>query len=131
MAPRRTRKQPVTATVKASTVSHKQTQATISTFHTLLKRRSTLQRQLGKLPEGKRDDDLEGQLCDVEKQISDLGGIDAYQHASTLGQSSERGGDSSKVLTAWLRELGRHKAVPPLRWVVVASSRSLTPECWR
>jgi 25S rRNA (adenine2142-N1)-methyltransferase len=35
-----------------------------------------------------------------------LGGIDAYQKASQLGQSSARGGDSSKVLVEWLHEAG-------------------------
>lgn len=62
--------------------------------------------------------DLTDQLRDVDNQISELGGITAYQHASTLGQSSERGGDSSKVLIQWLRELQRDKTTTRLKCVL-------------
>jgi 25S rRNA (adenine2142-N1)-methyltransferase len=40
----------------------------------------------------------------LERAINDQGGLRSYQVASTLGQSSARGGDSSKVLVEWLRE---------------------------
>ncbi|KAL9623273.1 MAG: hypothetical protein Q9160_002380 [Pyrenula sp. 1 TL-2023] len=33
----------------------------------------------------------------------DNGGLSQYQLASTIGQSADRGGDSSKVLVSWLR----------------------------
>ena len=41
---------------------------------------------------------------DLERAINDKGGLQSYQIASTLGQSSARGGDSSKVLVEWLQE---------------------------
>jgi len=39
---------------------------------------------------------------DLQKQIDENGGLKSYQAASITGQSSERGGDSSKVLMDWL-----------------------------
>ncbi|TIA87405.1 hypothetical protein E3P99_03194 [Wallemia hederae] len=41
----------------------------------------------------------------IDSGIDNLGGMSAYQHASTLGQSATRGGDSSHVFVAWLQEL--------------------------
>lgn len=99
---KRTRKQPLVSTA-APTVSHKATQATISRFHTLLKRKSALERKLGS--DEPFDDGLRRELHKVDSDIEALGGLEAYQHASTLGQSSQRGGDSSKVLIKWLKEL--------------------------
>lgn len=43
---------------------------------------------------------------EIQKQIDEQGGLKKYQVASITGQSSERGGDSSRVLVDWLQELG-------------------------
>jgi 25S rRNA (adenine2142-N1)-methyltransferase len=43
---------------------------------------------------------------ELRDQIEDQGGLKAYQEASKLGQSTARGGDSSKVLMQWLVEEG-------------------------
>lgn len=72
---------------------------------------------------------VETELAEVEKEMADLGGLDWYQRgqacpsvktsgqslilgprppASTLGQSKERGGDSSHVMVGWQKELGAH-----------------------
>ena len=40
-------------------------------------------------------------MADVD--IEKLGGLQAYQDASKLGQAGERGGDSSRVLIDWLK----------------------------
>lgn len=45
----------------------------------------------------------------IMNQIHSGGGLRDYQLASRVGQESNRGGDSSKILVKWLRELG-HKA---------------------
>ncbi|KAF4549392.1 25S rRNA (adenine(2142)-N(1))-methyltransferase-like protein [Elsinoe fawcettii] len=39
---------------------------------------------------------------ELKRQIAEQGGLTSYQHASLLGQSEERGGDSSKVLVDWM-----------------------------
>lgn len=37
-------------------------------------------------------------IAAIRQEMDDLGGLDMYQKASTLGQSKQRGGDSSKWL---------------------------------
>ncbi|KAF2430434.1 hypothetical protein EJ08DRAFT_243462 [Tothia fuscella] len=48
----------------------------------------------------------EDKAAEIEKQIEEQGGLRVYQEASKLGQSSTRGGDSSKILLQWLSEEG-------------------------
>jgi 25S rRNA (adenine2142-N1)-methyltransferase len=90
---------------KLSSASHKVTQATISTFHTLLKQRKRIERQLASSATHGQHEALERELQDIDRQVNELGGLEAYQQASTLGQSSQRGGDSSHVLIKWLKNL--------------------------
>ncbi|KAJ9122503.1 hypothetical protein QFC22_001932 [Naganishia vaughanmartiniae] len=85
--------------------SHKSTQSTISLFHTLLKRKAQAQKALSSACSSSQASALQAQLAAVEQEIAEQGGLDTYQRASTLGQSSERGGDSSVVLIEWLKEL--------------------------
>ncbi|KAL8700783.1 MAG: hypothetical protein Q9201_005264 [Fulgogasparrea decipioides] len=40
----------------------------------------------------------------LQAQLANSGGLKKYQEASIQGQSSERGGDSSKVLVEWVKE---------------------------
>ncbi|GAM86792.1 hypothetical protein ANO11243_048120 [Dothideomycetidae sp. 11243] len=70
------------------------------------------------------DDKLVTQL---RKDIERNGGLATYQQASLLGQSNDRGGDSSKVLVDWLkpRMAGRKR---PLR-VLEVGALSLTNAC--
>lgn len=118
MSAKRKRKQSIIPqAAKAAAISSKATQSTIATYHTLLKRRSTLKRQL-EAKASEAQSKLQSELSKVEEEIEGLGGIEGYQHASTLGQSQQRGGDSSKVLIQWLRALRddeQKKAVPRLR----------------
>ncbi|OWB58404.1 transferase activity protein [[Candida] boidinii] len=48
---------------------------------------------------------LVNKLGEIDGEIDKRGGLETYQVASTLGQNSKRGGDSSKKLIEWLREL--------------------------
>lgn len=43
----------------------------------------------------------------IDKEVELRGGLHLYQMASTVGQASERGGDSSRKLVEWYKELGR------------------------
>lgn len=101
---KRTRKQPLVSST-APTLSHRATQATISRFHVLLKRKRALESKIEKGGGGQSLEVLQQELGKVDSEIDELGGLEAYQHASTLGQSSQRGGDSSKILVRWLKEL--------------------------
>ena len=76
------------------TASSRAARATIRAHHTLRKQLSSALVKEDK-SEVKR----------IENQIEDLGGIHKYQQASIQGQSVQRGGDTSKVLVEWLREL--------------------------
>ncbi|ODN95694.1 hypothetical protein L198_04312 [Cryptococcus wingfieldii CBS 7118] len=115
MGPRvkRTKKQPISISSSAirpsPTVSHKLTQAKIATFHNLLKKRATLKRQLDSSPSATASEAVSSSLQEVELEIAELGGLDGYQKASTLGQAKERGGDSSKVLVDWIKTRGYGK----------------------
>lgn len=127
---KRTRKVPVVPSdKKTSTVSHKATQATISKFHTLLKQRKRIEGQLASSGSSEQHQALQQQLDEIDHQVNDIGGLEAYQHASTLGQSSQRGGDSSHVLIKWLKSL---RASPdwslpqPLRYVATIKAPLLT-----
>lgn len=44
--------------------------------------------------------------AELRRQLDAQGGLKTYQAASITGQSSERGGDSSRVLVDWLQDLG-------------------------
>ncbi|KAI9697960.1 MAG: hypothetical protein M1836_004313 [Candelina mexicana] len=43
-------------------------------------------------------------IRESEAKLKNQGGLQSYQQASIIGQSSERGGDSSKVLMQWLAQ---------------------------
>jgi 25S rRNA (adenine2142-N1)-methyltransferase len=43
--------------------------------------------------------------ADLQHQINSQGGIESYQRASLIGQRSDRGGDSSKILMDWLEPI--------------------------
>lgn len=47
----------------------------------------------------------EAEINRLKHEIQEQGGLKTYQDASITGQSSERGGDSSKVLMTWLKDL--------------------------
>ncbi|CAK9786830.1 unnamed protein product [Cutaneotrichosporon oleaginosum] len=103
---KRARKVPLVATEKpVSSTSHRVTQSTISRFHTLLKRRKRIERQLASSASSERHETLEKELAEINGQLTEMGGLEAYQQASSLGQSSQRGGDSSHVLIKWLKGL--------------------------
>jgi len=49
---------------------------------------------------------------DIDSEVQQLGGLEAYQAASLTGQDKDRGGDSSEKLVEWLR---KYKLVGPAR----------------
>lgn len=104
---KRPKKKPLTAssTADQAAVSRKVTQSTISQYHTLLKQKAIVKRQI--TTQGTDGDDskeLLDRLVDIDKKLEDLGGLKAYQEASRLGQADDRGGDSSKILVGWLKD---------------------------
>ena len=82
---------PPTVKAKQAALSSKATRNLIRSHHQLVKARAQA------LQTG--DEALANEL---DAQIQAKGGLESYQLASKLGQSSDRGGDSSKVLVDWL-----------------------------
>ena len=81
----------------------KETQNIISTYHTLQKRIESLNKV-------KQNSLIQSERIQKQLELESIGGIDLYQHASKLGQSSHRGGGSEKWL---LKQLNLLKLSPP------------------
>ncbi|KAJ3754515.1 putative methyltransferase-domain-containing protein [Lentinula raphanica] len=110
----RKRKTPITLTDPTTTTIHttsnsnssskpKSGRTVIRRFHVLLKLQTQLQKAAFHDPSKKTE------LLNVEREIEDLGGLKAYQRMSVIGQGSDRGGGSEKVLVGWLRDMELHK----------------------
>lgn len=78
------------------------TRTLIRRFHVLLKKQRQLQKNASSSPNAK-------ELRDVEQEIEQLGGLAAYQRMSSIGQGTDRGGGSEKVLIKWLVGMGMSK----------------------
>ncbi|KAH6684458.1 putative methyltransferase-domain-containing protein [Halenospora varia] len=74
-----------------ASISSKATRTLIRAHHTLEKQKAKA------LADG---DDAKAEA--LAKEIEKKGGLQKYQKASLLGQSNDRGGDSSRVLMEWL-----------------------------
>jgi 25S rRNA (adenine2142-N1)-methyltransferase len=111
--PKTKKKIPVTAKkYTSSSPSSIAGRTTIRRFHVLLKR----QAQLREHTSGNAT-----ALTEIEREIESLGGLDAYQRMSTVGQSDQRGGGSEKFFISWLKELqiaGMKKPHEKLRCVI-------------
>lgn len=75
----------------------------------LINRHHQLEKQLRQAAENGNQSE-EARLA---RELDALGGLKVYQQASLLGQSNERGGDTSKILLQWLpaKELGARNGV--------------------
>lgn len=82
-------------TINPRRKSSKATRTLISTHHRLQKARAAA------VTAG--DETL---VREIDGQIQQLGGLEAYQAASLTGQDRDRGGDSSEKLVDWLRGYG-------------------------
>ncbi|MCJ1401414.1 hypothetical protein MMC11_004627 [Xylographa trunciseda] len=72
-----------------------------NTTRNVIRKHHTLQKQLSQAVAAENISLATSLQC----QLDATGGLSAYQHASVLGQSAARGGDSSKVLMEWLTPL--------------------------
>ena len=97
---------PPTVKYKHTALSSKATRTIIRSHHQLLKARAQAVRA---------NDEV--RVNNIDSQINANGGLERYQLASKLGQSLERGGDSSKVLVKWINPCLRQwkPTMPKLR----------------
>jgi len=118
-ARKKTRKTPVTQAQSSSKPSGTSsnpvaTRTLIRRFHVLIKRKAQLTRTLGE--EARTGGSgAKGALTEVEREIEELGGLDAYQRMSTIGQGKDRGGGSEKILIGWLNDLGIASSAQPAK----------------
>lgn len=68
------------------------------TTRTLIRAHHTLEKEKAKALNSGNDT----KAAAISEEIASNGGIEAYQRASLIGQGSDRGGDSSKLLMEWL-----------------------------
>lgn len=96
----RKRKVPVTGSSSTRTSSSKpqSSRTVIRRFHVLLKEQAKFEAQ--------KDPNDALALSAIQHEIEELGGLEAYQRMSAIGQGNDRGGGSEKVLISWLKELG-------------------------
>lgn len=97
------RKTPITSSLDTQQASSSNPQATrtlIRSFHVLLKKQTQLQN-------ASQNSANILALADIEREIEKLGGLEAYQRMSSIGQGDDRGGGSEKILIDWLREQGK------------------------
>jgi len=101
----RKRKNPVVSVDMAGSPSSTRlsSRTTIRRFHVLLKQKAQLQNATIV------DATAAKALADVEHQIAELGGLEQYQRMSAVGQGTDRGGGSEKVLIGWLKDMELHK----------------------
>ncbi|PYH94972.1 nucleolus protein [Aspergillus ellipticus CBS 707.79] len=85
------RTRPPTVKANNTALSSKATRNVIRSHHRLLKARAQALQSGDEILAGK-----------IDAQIRENGGLKSYQLASKLGQSLDRGGDSSKVLVDWM-----------------------------
>jgi len=88
----RRRKLPVTVAERyGSSSTPRASRTVIRKFHTLLKQQKSAQGDT---------------LTSINHELEKLGGLEKYQHMSSIGQGTDRGGGSEKVLIGWMKQMG-------------------------
>jgi 25S rRNA (adenine2142-N1)-methyltransferase len=99
------RKLPLSKTPTDNTSSKPQAgRNVIRRFHVLIKTQARLQSK----PSLNSSEVKE--LRKVDEEIGELGGLEWYQRMSAIGQGSDRGGGSEKILIGWLKDMKMHEA---------------------
>ncbi|KAJ5693350.1 25S rRNA (adenine(2142)-N(1))-methyltransferase [Penicillium macrosclerotiorum] len=112
---------PPTVKSKQAALSAKATRTLIRSHHQLLKARSHAE---------KAGD--QARVSSIDAQIQANGGLESYQIASKLGQSMDRGGDSSKLLVEWIKpHLDQWKSTLPKLRVLEVGALSTKNACSR
>ncbi|KAJ2845631.1 25S rRNA (adenine2142-N1)-methyltransferase [Coemansia brasiliensis] len=108
------------------------TRRRINRFHTLIKEYSKLASQRPQLTDPEKLKEIDLQCDSISQEMAQMGGLDWYQKASLLGQSKQRGGDSSRWLIPKLQELQLHQRTSRLRLLDVGalSCRNYAREKW-
>lgn len=110
---------PPTVKSKQAALSSKATRTLIRSHHQLLKAKA----------QAVRAGD-HARASSIDAQIQANGGLESYQIASKLGQSMDRGGDSSKVLMDWIKpQLDQWQSTSPRLRVLEVGALSTKNAC--
>ncbi|KAG8762564.1 hypothetical protein FRC11_008807 [Ceratobasidium sp. 423] len=97
----------------------KSTRTLIRRFHVLIKRRAVLGKQEQKVRT--EASAVRTELEEIEAEIESMGGLEAYQNMSAIGQGKDRGGGSETTLIGWMKELGMHRSGGKVRLLEVGA----------
>ena len=92
-------------TIQAKSGAHLSSKATrnlIRSHHRLTKLRAQVSSQQQQQQQQQRGRNNDEEIQEIDAKIEANGGLRSYQQASKLGQSLERGGDSSRMLMDWI-----------------------------
>jgi 25S rRNA (adenine2142-N1)-methyltransferase len=95
------------------------TRKVIRRFHVLNKRQLQLRKTLGNQKKSGLSDEArqaKEELTAIEQEIEEMGGLEAYQKMSVIGQGNDRGGGSEKVLIGFLDDLGYPMHLEKEKW---------------
>lgn len=95
------------------------TRKVIRRFHVLNKRQIQLRKLLAhktRNPLSPEAQKVKEELGAIEEEIAAMGGLEAYQKMSVIGQGSDRGGGSEKILVGFLNELEYPKRLGKEKW---------------
>ncbi|KAJ2357392.1 25S rRNA (adenine2142-N1)-methyltransferase [Coemansia erecta] len=97
------------------------TRRRINHFHTLIKEYSKLGAKRSQTSDPQETFAIDERINAVSQEMAQMGGLDWYQKASLLGQSKQRGGDTSRWLIPKLCERGLDKQKTKLRLLDVGA----------
>ncbi|KAJ1868417.1 25S rRNA (adenine2142-N1)-methyltransferase [Coemansia sp. RSA 989] len=106
------------------------TRRRINRFHTLIKEYSKLAARKPQTSDPEQLQQLDLQCASISQEMAQMGGLDWYQKASLLGQSKQRGGDTSRWLIPKLQGLQLHQRPGKLRLLDVGALSCNYKEKW-
>ncbi|KAI6043032.1 putative methyltransferase-domain-containing protein [Pisolithus marmoratus] len=115
----RKKKVPITSDgrdIASSSSNPHTTRTIIRRFHLLLKKQEQLEHNAVTTSDA-------AELKKVNEEIASMGGLAAYQRMSSIGQGTDRGGGSERVLIKWLADMGlsQRDSTPKLRLLEVGA----------
>ncbi|KAJ2454987.1 25S rRNA (adenine2142-N1)-methyltransferase [Coemansia sp. RSA 2336] len=106
------------------------TRRRINRFHTLIKQYTKLAALKSQTSDPEQVEQLAAQCTSISHEMAQMGGLDWYQKASLLGQSKQRGGDTSRWLVPQLKALGLADRPSKLRLLDVGALSRNYQEKW-
>ncbi|PVU90382.1 hypothetical protein BB559_004652 [Furculomyces boomerangus] len=104
--------------------NYKNPNSIIREYHNLNKRKAIIKSKLDSLPNKQNDTQIKVLILEqteIDLKLDALGGLDAYQKSSLLGQSTKKGGDTSRYLIKHLFNINFLPSLNPIKLLDVGS----------